>query len=256
MGNIDVAVTARRAKVRYQVLSCTRCPLHKRCSRPVPLHVPEVSSPPFAVVGEAPGKVEDHKGRPMTGPAGRQMRRLLRAAGLDPSAAAWLNVVSCWPHGTPDIEHLELCDQNLWAQLDAVNTPFVVAAGAVAWGRFVPDVELRDLHGHMVRLRSDLWIMGVWHPARVLREPDLRHEVVNDLERLRLVTDSNVPQLAAGDRCVICRVSADHHDDRMVPYCTRHIGQANKRLNIQRTRRSRVRTKVNQRAQMRLVENQ
>lgn len=53
----QLALIITRAKVRHQIRSCTVCPLHTQCTRPVPAHIPPSISPPYAILGEAPGKI-------------------------------------------------------------------------------------------------------------------------------------------------------------------------------------------------------
>jgi DNA polymerase len=95
------------------------------------------------LVGEQPGDVEDRRGEPFVGPAGRLLDQALVAAGIDRSAAYVTNAVKHfrWKstasskrrlHQKPDASHVTACRPWLVAELAAVRPRGVVALGAVA----------------------------------------------------------------------------------------------------------------------------
>ena len=49
--------------------------------------------PRLYLVGEAPGEAETEAGRPFVGPAGQTLRRLIRAAGIDPAQLRLCNAI-------------------------------------------------------------------------------------------------------------------------------------------------------------------
>ena len=67
----------------------------------------------IAVVGEAPGAVEDREGKPFVGPSGMAAARWLTEAGVNVDDIAWLNVVSCYPNRTPNPREVEACQSTL-----------------------------------------------------------------------------------------------------------------------------------------------
>lgn len=156
-------------------------------------------------------------------------------------------VHNCWPHGTPEQVHRDACESNLDAQLDAIGCDYVVAAGAIALGSLAPDVKLAAVHGCLIRVR-DLWVLPTWHPAKVLREPDLRPVVVGALERFAAVLLGADPVDHRMTRCVECGVTADLWDDREIGYCDRHrrlVGEYVKEASRKKKRESRRRKKEN-----------
>ena len=86
-----------RLDVVEQVVSCTRCELHKGCTGPVPMRGQPGN---VAMVGEAPGETEDRDGRPFVGPAGKLLQDTLDEFNFPPMGV--LNTVSCFPHRTPN----------------------------------------------------------------------------------------------------------------------------------------------------------
>lgn len=91
-------VGAQHAAAVAAGADCTRCPLVNRHAGPVPPTLPPGDAPiPFLVVAEAPGPAEVDQGATQIGPAGREVRAALGAAGLDPAAAAYTNAILCRP---------------------------------------------------------------------------------------------------------------------------------------------------------------
>lgn len=93
-------------------------------------------------VGEQPGDVEDRRGEPFVGPAGKLLDRALAEAGIDRTAAYLTNAVKHfrWKststgkrriHDKPDVRHIHACQPWLSAELAIVRPEIVVALGAV-----------------------------------------------------------------------------------------------------------------------------
>src|SRR3954451_10781686 len=95
------------------------------------------------LVGEQPGDVEDQRGKPFVGPAGRILGRALLDAGISREDAYVTNAVKHfrWKpaprgkrriHQTPGVTHITACRPWLVAELNAVRPSVVVALGATA----------------------------------------------------------------------------------------------------------------------------
>lgn len=91
-------VAPQHASAAAAGADCAACPLHNRHAGPVPPTLPPGDTPiPFLVVAEAPGPAEVDAGASLVGPAGREVRAALGAAGLEPSAASYTNAILCRP---------------------------------------------------------------------------------------------------------------------------------------------------------------
>jgi uracil-DNA glycosylase family protein len=96
---------------------------------------------PVAMVGEQPGDVEDQRGIPFVGPAGRLLQRAADEAGLIREQVYVTNAVKHFRftargkrriHATPDVAHVLACRPWLIAELAAVDPQIVVLLGATA----------------------------------------------------------------------------------------------------------------------------
>lgn len=72
---------------------CLQCPYRERRR----VWGQGADKPLFAIIGEAPGQVEESLGRPFAGPAGSYLSELLAAAGLPRGAIWFTNPICCRP---------------------------------------------------------------------------------------------------------------------------------------------------------------
>jgi DNA polymerase len=95
------------------------------------------------LIGEQPGDVEDQRGEPFVGPAGRLLDRALSEAGIDRADAYVTNAVKHFRfkstangkrriHEKPATRHVAACEPWLSAELQAIDPQVVVALGATA----------------------------------------------------------------------------------------------------------------------------
>lgn len=218
-----VRLTSRRLQIREAITSCDRCPLSSRLPRPqtpVPFSGPPY--PDFVVLGEAPGVTEERRGEPFVGPAGRLLRRMLRAADLNPAKAVFCNVVCCNPYGTPQQAHRDACRDHLDAQLGVTGQVPILATGLTALNALAPDVNKIGYVAGSFLVIDDRPVMPVHHPAAVLRDPTYRPLVEKALERFSVVVTALSPDFFQGEQCHMCGTEAVAWDHRQMPYCKKH----------------------------------
>ena len=96
---------------------------------------------PLALVGEQPGDVEDRKGIPFVGPAGRLLQEALDEAGVPREDVYVTNAVKHFRftergkrriHATPQVSHIRACLPWLEAELTLVDPALIVCLGATA----------------------------------------------------------------------------------------------------------------------------
>jgi uracil-DNA glycosylase family 4 len=120
--------------VRAAILACRRCELFQVGQGPVPFRGPVTAR--LALVGEAPGSVEDEMGAPFVGPSGEKVDGLFVKAGIDPASVFVCNTVSCYPMRGPKPQEHQACHPNLLAQLAIVRPEYVLLLGGVALKAF------------------------------------------------------------------------------------------------------------------------
>lgn len=219
-----------RLELVEQIVTCENCELAGQCTAPVMGTVPDGAT--IAIVGEAPGEQEDTHGQPFIGPAGDLLRRLLADAGIDPDGVAYINTVSCWPHGTPTWDHIRACAPNKNAQLDYLNPRFVIPVGQVAIKGFKPHLAAK--HG-----RGRPWVQdgrifcATYHPAAALRNGNYERAIEADLQTIAefIERDDGEPfeywpswlSFVLSDYCSACPVEVYFFDDDGLGWCEVHM---------------------------------
>lgn len=221
------------AATRVNILECVSCQLIDNCRRPVPFSGPKSGSD-IVIIGEAPGVSEDRAGVPFIGPAGIKAKQWLRLAGIDHRACTWMNVVCCYPGKdikTPTTAHVAACGGNLVAQLEVIRPTFGLVLGSTALNAFLPGTKITKGRGKWWREVVNgkiIWMMATFHPAAILRDPNLEGDAMTDVLAFRRVyfDGREFPRM---DECIQCSHHAEWWDMKEVGYCTTHRPK-NKRL--------------------------
>ncbi len=176
--------TALLEPIRQRVAVCTSCPLHSGRTNTVF----GVGDPHAALmfVGEGPGYDEDRQGEPFVGKAGRLLDRMIRAMGLEREQVYIANVVKCRPpqNRTPASEEISTCRGYLEQQIAIVKPRVIVALGATAARALLGGVL------SMARMRARFHdyrgaaVMPTYHPAYLLRYPEEKRKVWDDLQQV------------------------------------------------------------------------
>jgi DNA polymerase len=163
---------------------CTKCALHE--GRTHSVFARGNPRAELGFVGEGPGFNEDQQGLPFVGPAGQLLDKMIAAMGYRPDDVYICNVVKCRPpnNRTPRPDEAAACLPYLEGQLEEVAPRVLVALGrtaAVHLGCVEPDQ--RGWRGRWYRWR-DIPVMATYHPAFLLRSPDKKRPVWQDLKQV------------------------------------------------------------------------
>lgn len=184
-----------------------------------------VSAAPFIVLGEAPGRFEDLRGKPFIGQAGQLLRSQLKILGIH-QHAYFMNTVSCWPKNHkdnhPTADQLHACRGNLRDQLEVADAKFVLAAGGIALQALVPHAKvMKHAMGHLIVIHGKL-VFPVYHPSYIIRanDPTLMKKWEENLTTFAwLMATLDDKGEFVPDTCIYCgRVVTG-----MAPHCYRHI---------------------------------
>ncbi len=180
-------------KLREKCLSCTDCELCRTRTQVVfGAGNPEAD---LMLVGEAPGEQEDIKGEPFVGRSGMLLTEMLGNAGLLRERDFYItNIVKCRPPGNRDPLEPEVmqCIEYLRRQVLIIKPKVILCVGRVSAERLIgKDYKVTRDHGRFYE-KGQYLFMGTFHPAAILRNPNNRPLVEQDLniltERLRQPT--------------------------------------------------------------------
>lgn len=140
----------------------------------------------LVLVGEAPGREEDLKGVPFVGEAGQLLDRILLAMGMQREDVYICNVLKCRPPSNrdPQPEEVATCEAFLIRQIAAIRPQVIVGLG-----RFAVHTLLKT-KDPISRLRGE-WqsyqgipLMPTYHPAYLLRNPEGKRDVWEDMKEV------------------------------------------------------------------------
>jgi len=173
------------------VKNCTACDLSKSRNNTVfGSGNPEAD---WMFVGEAPGANEDRQGEAFVGRAGKLLDSMLFALGLGRDDVFIANVLKCRPPSNRDPmgEEVRRCEPYLHRQIDLVQPKVIVAMG-----RFAAQALLRSTDsigamrgGKHSYLETGIPLIVTYHPAYLLRTPDQKAKVWQDLLLARRTID-------------------------------------------------------------------
>lgn len=169
-----------------QCKSCTACMLAEtRTNVVVGVGVAESE---VMFIGEGPGEQEDLKGEPFVGRGGQLLDKMLAAVGLSRHHNIYIaNIVKCRPPGNRDPlpDEQEACIKWLRNQVAIIRPKIIVCLGRISACRLIdPNYKVTKQHGEFVS-KGGILMMGTFHPAAILRNPNLKPAAFEDLIRLR-----------------------------------------------------------------------
>lgn len=184
---------ARLRALAEEATRCTRCGLHQNRTKSVFARGDPDTD--LAFVGEGPGYHEDQQGSPFVGRAGQLLDRMVEAMGYARDGVYICNVVKCRPpdNRTPLPTEAAACARYLVPQLSAVAPRVIVALGRCAAEnlRCVPATgKWRGVWGDW----QGIPVMPTYHPAFLLRSPQFKKPVWEDLKAVLRKLGRPVPQ--------------------------------------------------------------
>jgi DNA polymerase len=173
--------------IRTHIGDCTRCALHTLGRRQVVFGVGNPHAD-LMFVGEAPGADEDVQGEPFVGRAGQLLTKIIESIGLSRSDVYIANVIKCRPPGNRNPEPAEVatCEPFLLRQIDAIRPRVIVALGTFAAQALLQsDTPISRLRGRIHEFRGGIKLLPTFHPAFLLRSPDRKRDVWEDMKTVR-----------------------------------------------------------------------
>jgi DNA polymerase len=177
------ALTALRAEIG----DCTRCALHALGRRQVVFGTGSAEAD-LMFVGEAPGADEDIKGEPFVGRAGQLLTKIIEAIELKREDVYIANVIKCRPPGNrnPEPDEVATCSPFLLRQIAIVKPRVIVALGTFAAQMLLgTDAPISRLRGRVHDYRDGIRLVPTFHPAYLLRSPDKKRDVWEDMKIVR-----------------------------------------------------------------------
>lgn len=174
------------------VASCRRCRLCEGRTRTVfGSGSPEAR---IVFIGEGPGREEDLQGLPFVGRAGQLLTKMLEAIHFSRDAVYIANMVKCRPPNNrePQEDEMAACEPYLARQLEIIRPAVICALGrTAAHGLLKKGTSLGFLR-KAVHYYDDIPVAVTYHPAALLRNPNLKRDAWEDLQAVRRLYDERI----------------------------------------------------------------
>ena len=138
-------------------------------------------------IGEGPGEQEDRTGRPFVGRAGQLLDDMLAMIDLKLEKVFIGNMVKCRPPQNRDPLNIEqeACIGYLRNQVALLKPKIIVCLGRIAAMKLIKeDFKITREHGQWIE-KAGVWMMAMYHPSALLRDPRKRPESFEDLKSLQ-----------------------------------------------------------------------
>ncbi len=137
-------------------------------------------------IGEGPGYDEDVQGRPFVGRAGQLLTKIIQSIHLQREEVYIANIVKCRPpqNRNPEPDEIGSCSPFLFRQIDAIQPRIICALGTFAAQTLLrTTAKITALRGRIYDVTGKK-ILPTYHPAFLLRNPEKKKEVWEDMKRL------------------------------------------------------------------------
>lgn len=173
--------------IRGELGDCQRCKLH-RTRRSIVFGEGNIHAR-LMLIGEGPGNDEDVQGRPFVGKAGQLLTKILQSIGVDREEVYIANIIKCRPpqNRNPEPDEIESCYPFLFKQIQAIRPRIICALGTFSAQTLLrTDVKITALRGKAYDF-SGIQLFPTYHPAYLLRNPEKKREVWEDMKQIAKV---------------------------------------------------------------------
>jgi uracil-DNA glycosylase len=184
-----VAITAGNPTaldgVREELGDCQRCKLAK--TRKTIVFGQGNPQAALMFVGEAPGADEDEQGLAFVGKAGQLLTRIIEAMGMKREDVFIANILKCRPpqNRNPEPDEVLACHPFLEKQIAAIQPKVIVGLGKFGAQWLLKTAEpITRLRGRIGQFQG-ITVMPTYHPAYLLRNPEAKKEVWEDMKVVR-----------------------------------------------------------------------
>ena len=175
------------------IKNCTKCPLHK--SRNKFVFGSGNANADIMCVGEGPGAEEDKQGLPFVGRAGQLLTEILKAIKFTRDEVYIANVIKSRPpeNRTPLPSEMDACLPYLKKQIELIKPKLILCLGlTAAQGLLKKKETMTNLRGKLFEFESGSFrtkVMVTYHPAALLRNPNLKRDCWEDMKKFRKLYD-------------------------------------------------------------------
>jgi uracil-DNA glycosylase len=176
-------------QIAAEVRECTLCRLSKTRQNAVPGVGPTDAGVVF--IGEGPGAEEDNQGKPFVGPAGQLLTKIVESVHFRREDVFITNIVKCRPpqNRDPQPDEVAACEPYLKRQLEVLRPKVICALGRHAGSWLAGAPETMGALRNGIRTYEGIRVFPTYHPAALLRNPQWKRPVWEDIQKVRAEYD-------------------------------------------------------------------
>ncbi len=187
------------AALKERVAGCQRCAILAKSRKQTVFGVGPLD-PELCFIGEAPGADEDAQGEPFVGPAGQLLNRIILACGMKREEVYICNILRCRPPGNrqPAPDEAANCREYLDETLKLVRPKYLCCLGATAAQNLLGTMDsIGRMRGRFFEYEG-MTVMCTYHPSYLLRTPEKKRDVWEDMKKLLTRMGRPIPQAKGG----------------------------------------------------------
>lgn len=184
----DVMSASTLESFNATICSCMKCPLGAtRTNFVFGSGNPDAD---IMVIGEAPGADEDAQGLPFVGRAGQLLTKILESIELQRDDVYICNILKCRPPNNrkPLVAETDTCEPYLWKQIELIRPKYILALGLTAAHTLLKTSETMSVLRGKIHDYQGIKTLVTYHPAALLRNPEWKKLVWEDVKFLRKLT--------------------------------------------------------------------
>ncbi len=140
----------------------------------------------------APSIVEDEGAELLLGNSGTMLKKMAKnILKIDIEDIYILNILKCLPNKDIEESNIEinLCKPYIQKQLDIINPKLIISFGNSYKYLTNDDKDISEIRGNM-QYYNNIKIIPTYDPSFILRNPSQKKDVMNDLEKAKLLMDA------------------------------------------------------------------
>ncbi len=188
-------------QIRMELGDCRRCKLHRTRRTIVFGEGNEKATLMF--IGEGPGYDEDVQGRPFVGRAGQLLTKIIQSIRIQREDVYITNIIKCRPpqNRNPEPDEIETCTPFLMKQIQAIQPKIICALGTFSAQTLLKtNAKITALRGKVYDF-DGIKVIPTYHPAFLLRNPDKKKEVWDDMKKIQqLMSEIEMAYLEGKDK--------------------------------------------------------
>lgn len=171
------------------VSTCARCPLSGTRNKTV--FGSGAAGARIVFIGEAPGREEDVQGLPFVGRAGKLLTKILASVGMSRDEVYITNILKCRPPDNRDPleDEVRACSIYLQRQIELIDPVLICALGRVAGQNLLRCTVSLSVLRQNLHFYNDTKVVVTYHPAALLRNPNLKRAAWEDIKMVRRMYD-------------------------------------------------------------------